>query len=82
MVSFFMSEKKLKIIKRTLEDLSEYYGNNGCNDLYIEDCEENRKSVEEYNLSIEDDSPLRIIDGKILTYDFFGIYLIKKELNL
>jgi hypothetical protein len=77
-----MNMKKLDIIKITLEDLSAHYKNSRCNDFYIDDSEENRKLLEEYNVSIGNYSPIQLKGGKTLTDDFFGIYVIKKELGL
>lgn len=77
-----MNKETLEIIRGALKDLSEYYGNNSCNDLFIPDCAENRQIVLEYQKSIGDDSELCIHDGQILTRDGLGVYLIKKALNL
>jgi hypothetical protein len=77
-----MSKETLEIIKGALGDLSEYYGNNGCNDLLIPDCEENRRNVLEYQKYVGEEIELFVKDGQILTWDGLGVYLIKKALNL
>lgn len=75
-----MTTAEVKVFDTLLEDLDNYYGNAGCNDMILPDTPENRKIVM-LATEAKNETELSIEKGKINTVDFMILAYLRKRLR-
>lgn len=74
-----MTKAEVKILDDMLEDLDNYYGNAGCNDLTLENTSENREVVKAAQKN--EGEEVYIYKDKICATDFVVLNYLRKRLR-
>lgn len=72
-----ITNNDVTILLNFLEDLSERFGNAGCNDMELPDTPENRSLIEE---ALEPGETFTVVGNKLLTSDFIVLDAIRNRL--